>query len=253
MKIRIIMFLVSLGILDAFSASPSKTQIIRLVQNERFPMASASLPYGGFACRVAKEAFALHGHKMTIAWHPTKRVLIMVKKGAADMSLGWRKTPERESSFTFNDAPLISSATSFYYLKGTDFTWNTIQDLSMFRIGYRIGAKTVPKAFWDAVNSGDLVLDKVATDQLNVKKLMTRRIDVMIGNPITTPFLLKKMLTPEQQSQITVHPKPLLEDKYYAVFNKQFSPKLIQTFDDGIRQLRENGLFEKWRIEALQQ
>ena len=42
-----------------------------------------------------------------------------------------------------------------------------------------------------------------------------------------------------------MHPKPLHGVHGYAVFNKRLAPHLMHAFNDGLRQLRENGRFDQ--------
>ncbi len=40
---------------------------------------------------------------------------------------------------------------------------------------------------------------------------------------------------------------------HIAIFNKRLSPRSIEAFNDGIRQLRESGQFSQWVKEALEE
>ena len=253
MKKRIRLLSVLIGTFVMMVGGNSWAKTIRLVQTELFPLASSSLPHGGFACRVAAAAFALHGHDVRIGWYPVRRAFLMVQNGEADISIGWRKTPEREQLFMFNDTPIVASSVLLYYRKGTGFHWDAIGDLKKYRLGYVIGVESLPDVLLMAEKSKAVFIDRVATFELNIKKLLTHRIDAMIGSPFTTPSQMKRMLTVEERSQIAVYPKPLLVEDYYAVFNKQLPPQLVAEFNDGILQLRRNGKLDRWLTEALEQ
>jgi len=133
------------------------------------------------------------------------------------------------------------------------FDWETLDDLKGLRIGDKIGNMGAGEAFLAAEKSGELTVERVPTDEQNLKKLLAGRIDAMVGTPMGIQAILKAMFSPEEQARIVAHPKPLRDVRAYAVFNKQFSPQLIQTFNDGIRQLRESGQYDQWFSEALQQ
>lgn len=241
-----------LGVVAGMLAWEVNAEPLRLAQHEVFPLASEALPKGGFACRIVSAALALSDRQMTINWYPSRRALMMVERGAADMSLGWRKTPEREQTVIFSDKPLIDSSILLFYRKDSPFDWDTIGDLHGLRFGYLIGRQSLPQEFLDAENAGELTVERVGVEEQNIRKLLAGRIDAIIGSPLSIPFILKARFSPEEVAQVAAHPKPLFEDGYYVVFSKQLSLRAIKDVNDGIQQLRENGQFDRWLSEALQ-
>lgn len=240
------------GVNGCFFKRQAAADPVRLAQYEVYPLASKKLPGGGFACNIVREAFALHGQKVETRWYPTKRALSIVKKGVADISLGWKKTPERETEFIFSSKPLVESSTLFYFRKDRAFEWNTIEDLKGLRIGFIIGAVSVSDDFLAAEAAGEITVDRVNTNIQNIKKLLAGRIDAMVGSPFNIPYIIKKEFSSEEQSRIVAHPKPLIKSHYYAVFYKQLSPRLIHAFNDGINQLRKSGKYDQLLYQALQ-
>jgi polar amino acid transport system substrate-binding protein len=225
---------------------------IRWVQYNASPYAAEDLPAGGFWCQLVKEALALHGHDVTIEWPPLKRAFAMVEKGTADLSLGWLKTPDREKMVLFSEEPVASSPVVLFHRKDAAFNWNTLDDLKGLRIGDRLGNVNGGKAYLAAEKAGKITVERVPTDQQNLKKLLMGRIDVIVGAKSMIESVLRVNFSPEEQSRIAIHPKPLHVVHGYAVFNRQLSPQLIHAFNDGMRQLRENGRIDQLARETLQ-
>lgn len=251
MKHLLCTVLAAAGIFIVFLTSNTGAETIRLAQYEVLPLTSQKLPGGGFGCRITKEALAFHNHSIEIHWYPLKRAITLVEKGDADISLGWRKSKAREKKVIFSDTPLVDTSVVFFYRKDKPFDWETLEDLYGLKIGYVIGGISATDAFLAAEKGGKLTVDRVPTEQQNIRKLLAGRIDVMVGSTLITPFNLKEILSPEERAQIIVHPKALLEARYYAIFSRQVSPHIIHAFNDGIEQLRKNGQYELRLSEAL--
>ena len=225
---------------------------IRWVQYNASPYAAEDLPAGGFWCQLVKEALALHGHDVTIEWVPLKRSFAMVEKGKADLSLGWLKTPGREKAVLFSDEPVASSPVVLFYRKDRVFDWEALDDLKGLRIGDRLGNVNGGKAYLAAENAGLLTVERVPTDEQNIKKLLMGRIDVIVGAKSMIQGVLRIKFLPKEQSRVAIHPKPLHVVHGYAVFSRQLSPRIIHAFNDGMRQLRENGRLDQLFRETMQ-
>jgi polar amino acid transport system substrate-binding protein len=227
-------------------------ETIRWVQYNVSPYAAEHLPAGGFWCQLVREALALRGHDISIQWYPLKRAFAMVENGAADLSLGWLKTPEREKAVLFSDRPVARSPVVFFHRRDKAFDWETLEDLKGLRIGDRLGNVNGGKTYLAAEKAGVINVERVPADEQNLKKLLLGRIDVIVGAESMIEGVLRDRFLPQDQSKITKHPKPLHVVEGYAVFNRQLAPHLIHAFNDGIDQLRENGRFEQLSRETLQ-
>jgi polar amino acid transport system substrate-binding protein len=229
-----------------------QAETLRWVQYNVSPYAAEHLPAGGFWCQLVREALALRGHDISIQWYPLKRAFAMVENGAADLSLGWLKTPEREKAVLFSDRPVARSPVVFFHRRDKAFDWETLEDLKGLRIGDRLGNVNGGKTYLAAEKAGVINVERVPADEQNLKKLLLGRIDVIVGAESMIEGVLRDRFLPQDQSKITKHPKPLHVVEGYAVFNRQLAPHLIHAFNDGIDQLRENGRFEQLSRETLQ-
>jgi len=232
-------------------AASAVADTLRWAQYDASPYAAEHLPAGGFWCRLVKEAVALHGHEVSVRWYPLKRAYSMVEQGNADLSLGWLKTPERQKAVLFSDQPVASSPVALFHRKDAAFDWERLEDLRGFRIGDRLGNVNGGQAYMTAEKSGVLTVERVPTDLHNLKKLLLGRIDVIVGAESMILGVLQANFTEQEQALIVRHPKPLHVVHGYAVFTKGLAPHLIHAFNDGIRQLHENGRFDQLSREAL--
>lgn len=226
-------------------------ETIRVAMHEIPPMASEHLPDGGFYARIVKEVFALNDIEFSINWYPLKRAYFLLERGEADLALGWSKVPGRELVFTFSEEPLAEALILFFYRKVSPFDWETLEDLKGLTIGDRIGSKAGGKVYLAAEKAGTIKVERVSKEELNVKKLLIGRIDVMIGDSISMPAILKYQFSQEERVRIVAHPLPLRIIQGYAIFNKQVSPRIIEAFDKGMRQLREKGKYKQLLDNAL--
>lgn len=246
---RLIILLIGFSII--FFKGDTGAETLHMAQYEVLPLTSQKMTGGGFGCIIAEEALSLHNHNLTIHWYPLKRAITLVEKGEADISLGWRKSKERERKVIFSEKPLLDSSVVFFYRKDKPFDWETLEDLYGLKIGDIIGSISVTGAFLAAEKAEKLTVDRVPTENQNIKKLLAGRIDIMIGSALTTPFTLEAMFTREEREQLAMHPKTLVEGRYYAIFSKQLSPRVVQAFNDGIEQLRQNGQYSQMLSQAL--
>jgi polar amino acid transport system substrate-binding protein len=175
----------------------------------------------------------------------------MVENGAADLSLGWLKTPDREKVVHFSDEPVASSPVALFHRRTTALDWDDIEDLKGLRIGDRLGNVNGGQEYLAAEASGVLTVERVLTDEQNLRKLLMGRIDVIVGAESMITAVLQSQFTPQERAEIAIHPKPLHVVYGYAVFNRQLAPHLMRAFNDGMRQLRESGRFDQLSRELL--
>lgn len=243
--------LAATAVVWAFLAGCAFAETIRWAQYDASPYAAEHLSSGCFWCKLVKEALALHGHDVSIRWYPLKRAFAMVEQGKADLSLGFLKTPERQRVVLFSEEPVASSPVSLFYRKDTAFDWERLEDLSGLRIGDRLGNVNGGPAYLAAEKSGGLTVERAPTDLHNLKKLLLGRIDVIVGAESMILGVLQANFTEQEQAKIVKHPKPLHVVHGYAVFTKSLAPHLIQAFNDGMRQLHENGRFDQLSRETM--
>jgi len=218
---------------------------LRITVGEWPPYFSESLKYGGVTPHIARQVFALEGIEAEYGWFPWKRGLEYARKGTWDAALGWARTPDREKDLIFSDTILITRNV-FFHLKETPFDWQTIDDLSNYRIGGVIGYH-YSNSFAAAVRDGRIEVERTSSETQSLRKLLAGRIDVFVSNMDVGYFYLNGNFTPEEIARITVHPVPLETNELHLAINrkKENSRELLERFNRGLRQMKETGEFDR--------
>lgn len=253
--------LFSLFILAAFAAIPLKAvsaqegdrTIIRLTNGEWPPYSSEYLPHYGFFSRVVSEAFRINGYQVEYAFYPWKRAYELAAKGAFDGSVTWAPTPERQQDFRFSD-PVIESKKVFFHLKNHPFHWQTLEDLTAYRIGVTSGY-TYGRKFDEAWKTGDLNIQEVTSDAQNIRKLLLKRIDTFPMEIAVGYALIRDFLPPGGTRAITHAPKPIVVTPIAVAISRQLPPKridaILHSLNRGLKTLRQQGVYDRYKKEML--
>ncbi len=89
---------------------------------------------------------------------------------------GWRASPEH---FLYSDA-VVPSKFAFFHLKGSNFDWNSYEDLRGIRIGGTL-EYAYSKEFDAAEKAGIIKTNRAPSDEIGLKKLLKGRIEVFPG------------------------------------------------------------------------
>ncbi len=239
-----------LCLIISFSGVTFAQETIRLSTAEFAPFTSKSLKYNGVINRVITEAFALEGVKVEYTWYPWKRAYRAAKEEDFDGSSYWYKTPEREKDFLFSDV-VTKSTYAFFYIKGSPFNWNTLEDLQGMPIGGTIGY-FYKEMFEPLEKSEKLEVHWVPKDEHNLKKLIKNRIKIFPSNIDVAFDLLQNHFTPKEIQSFTYHPKPLRESSAYLILSKKVKRNLrmLKLFNKGLKRLKASGQYDQFFEES---
>ena len=136
--------------------------------------------------------------------------------------------------------------TVLFYLKKKAFDWQSIQDLKGLKIAGRLGY-TYGEKFDAAIDAGTFKFERVDKDEINFKKLLAGRVDLVISVLNAGEESLKKEFTPEQVSQVTYHQTPARIAGYHLLLTKELpeNEALMKKFDEGLKKIQANGTFDK--------
>lgn len=191
---------------------------------------------------VVDEIFRELGIETDIAVYPVSRGLFMVAEGEVDAFFSLKKTEERQSTMLFTETPLIQQQFVFFTRADSGIEWNgDFYDLA----GYRIGiAKNTSygRLFDDAVRSGALQnLEVVNSFELNFKKLLAGRIDLVVNSRDVGNAILRK-LNAEKQVRVLV-PQVETVESYFAFTRKRDHKELAYRFDQELALMIEDGRY----------
>ncbi len=160
------------------------------------------------------------GEQIQIKLYPWKRAFVSAEKGLGGV-IGVSKTEARLQQFDYS-APIYDDNINIVVLKGHEFAFNTLSDLSDRKIGVQLGASYGSEVD-AAIHSGSILAETDANHFSRLKKLLYGRIDAaFVGNG---RFGLQVLLASDpqlakHQDDFVILEKPLVHDQLYLAFAK---------------------------------
>ncbi len=237
-KFYFIFLSIFLGLIFSVPVFAEKQQITILTA-EWSPYNSEQLPSGGFLSEIVTTALARAGYQTTLEFLPWKRALKLTQIGKADALIGASYTKERVIYFSY---PNYSWKTSgqFFAHKNHQFKYKKVEDLCPAKLGVFSGSPYI-EAF-NAIKCFDI--QPVATIQQNIKKLLSKRIDIFIETKESVLFYLKTEF-PERIDEIVALSPSFKTDEIYVVFSKKLQnyQKVQADFDAEIKTMQADGSY----------
>jgi len=161
---------------------------------------------------------------------PITRGLLMVKNGDVDAFFSLKKTPERENDLLFTKVPLIQQQFVFFSNKNSHINWNgNLDDLKDYKIGI-VSMTSYGKIFDNGVKNGLFTnLDETQSFELNIKKLIAGRIDLVINSYDVGKYLIKKLNADDQL--VALEPSIETINSYLAFTKTRDYASLAEQFD----------------------
>jgi polar amino acid transport system substrate-binding protein len=231
------------------AAQTSKT--IRLTNGEWQPYLSKDAPHHGFASHIVTEAFALVSVEVEYGFFPWKRSFKLAKEGTWDGSVVWVDSDERREHFLYSDA-VVPSTFVFFHLKGSDFEWNSYEDLRGIRIGGTL-EYAYSEEFDAAEKAGIIKTNRANNDEIGLKKLLKGRIEAFPGEVMVTYAQIRDTFSQEDAALFTHHPKAINEDPMYLLLGKKVAGNeaMRDLFNEGLKRLKGSGRYDQIIADAL--
>jgi polar amino acid transport system substrate-binding protein len=126
---------------------------------------------------IVRELAQRLGVPLQVSICPLARCLDMLKRGDADLGIGYSPGPGRDPFMDFLQPPFASgSAVGFYHRAHDAIEVKRYQDLRHWQIGVAEGAHYFPRFDQDGSLAKDAAPDKIS----NFRKLLAMRVDVAI-------------------------------------------------------------------------
>ncbi|MCY1539807.1 Bacterial extracellular solute-binding protein, family 3 [compost metagenome] len=189
---------------------------------------------------------------MSWEFHPWARSLQLAERGQRAGSAVWLRNTERERQFFISD-PVVESGYYLFHRKGSNFDWQTVNDLRGLRIagtrGYDYG-----EAFQQAEARGTLQVHRITSDELGFRQLLAGRVDLFPMDKVVGFGMLHQHLSAAERAQLSFHPKPLRSDSLHLLLSREVAgnAELIERFNRGLAQLRANGKVAQYLLEVQQ-
>lgn len=150
------------------------------------------------------------------------------------------RIPEREDLFQWVGA-IAPYNTSLYKLKNKKaIQIRSLEDAKP----YEIGCSRADVITIYLQNQGFTRLQQVTDDTQNLHKLLLGRVDLIAYDEAS--FVYKVQQEGLDLSQFErIYRLDELSDKLYMAFSKSSDPQLVQKFQEGLRIIKEKGIFDK--------
>ncbi len=147
----------------------------------------------GFAVEILNYMKANSNYDFEFKARPWPRALHLVEQGQADLILTLFKTPKREQAYHFIEPSYSYEVNQFFTLVDNKVSFNgQLQQLTPYSIG------TIREYSYGNTFDQANYLNKLPAlnEQILLKLLLGKRVDIIIGNP----FVFTKMATKEKIS-----------------------------------------------------
>ncbi len=202
----------------------------------------------GFSTEIVNELIKRVGIKSKLDIYPWKRAYDLALREKNILIFTITRSEQREKLFKWV-GPIASRKIFLYRLKDRiDIKIRNLEDLKEYVTG------VVPD---DAVgqylqNIGFEVgqhLERVPTERINVKKLFMKRIDLVGNTELNMAYLVKNLGFEFYQVEKTFE-LPHGGD-YYLAFSKKTSDTIVNSFQQALGQIKQEGTYKKIKLKYL--
>lgn len=203
-----------------------------------------SRPPTGVAAEIVETALARMQTPVTFEYVPFRRALAYLQHGKADAIFTIRKTPERELSYHFSPLPLLTQDIVVFVRSDSPIHFTgDLQEL----FGYAIGVvnKISYGLEFDQLRAAQqfATLELSTSDEMNFKKLLGKRMDLLLCSRKVGLALLQQM---SSSDKVKVIGPPIGSYKSYIAFSKKtVSPERLAEFDRAMMSMERDGTLRK--------
>ena len=205
------------------------------------PYIGENLKNNGYVAEIAKKALAREGYNLEIKFYPWARTVKLAKLGKVDGYFPEYYSPEKETHFSFSDK-FPGGPLGFFKKTGRDISYNKLKDLKSYNIGVVRGYVNTEE--FD--NANYLQKESARSDLINIRKLLSGRIDLMVADKFVGKYVLKEKL-PNKVGDIEFVEPPLEYKPLYVAFVKSNNnhKKYVTAFNKGLQKIKEDGTLDK--------
>ncbi len=219
---------------------------IQITVGEWPPFISQNQQDNGFIADLIQDVLEDAGYHATFTFYPWTRAYKTAVTGRADATAVWMHKTEREQDFYYSE-PVLNEEFVFFHLKDKPFDWQSIMDLCAYNLGALLGS-SYGEAFDDALEKKQISAEFVPNTKLNFINLIAGRVDAFPLEKSVGIASMRDLLTPEQQANISFHPKRLLQNNSFLLLPKALpnSQKIMADFNQKLAEFREDGRYQSY-------
>lgn len=154
------------------------------------------------------------GYEIDFQLLPWKRCIRMIEEKSADAILDISMTEQRKKAMYFPQEKISDSASVLFYLKGKEYRYEVLEDLSGLTIGTVLGY-AYSKEFLEA---DFFTREPVKTEEQNLKKLLYGRIELFLSNKNVGLYAIHKM---KIEDKVDFLPKVVSSGENYLAFSQK--------------------------------
>lgn len=223
--------------------------VVHLATLEWMPYSGAVLPNNGVSGGAISEVAKQMGSSVKadyFTWTET------VKKGESDpLFSGYYPvyyTEERAKTGCYLSGPIGKSVTGIAYLKDTPVHWKKLADLAAWKLGIVDGYSN-GEQFDAVVKSGAQPVDRSASDTVNIKKLMSKKVPAIVIDKFTLRYMTRNTAA---KDQIVFDERPLVEQDLHVCFRRSPAGKAVQEAFNAALKKVDIPKFESAYFKALE-
>lgn len=196
---------------------------------------------------ITEECLKRMGFEATVEIIPWKRALYLVKTGGADAIIDAAFNSDRAEYLFYPDEELYEEQWYAFKRKGSPLTLDRgLKNAEQFTLGITRGFE-YGGMIQEAINSRRFKKLEIAVNyEMNIKKLIGKRFDILIGVRLTVLNLIKKMGLTDAIEIVpmteTNQPYLLSSSKTYVAFSrKTMSQDIADLFSSTLKGMKEDG------------
>ncbi|QDG76558.1 ABC transporter substrate-binding protein [Labrenzia sp. PHM005] len=194
----------------------------------------------GMGTEVVQAVLKETGREAPIRFLPWARSYQMALKTPGTLIFSILRTDEREEKFKWV-GEIAPYGVSFYHLaENTEINVRTLEDAKPLSVGVYLGDA---KAEY-LTQKGFKNLSQVEDDRFNLRKLLLGRIDLMVIDDSVIVELLRSEGVDPALVRRTM-PISDLSGHAYMAFNKDTAKDLVDSFREGLEQIKLNGTYDR--------
>ncbi len=204
----------------------------------------------GFTVDVIKLLLERTGIKGIFEMYPWARAYEMAQKEKGILIYTLAHTKDRERLFQLV-GPVVHGSDYFFKLKGRkDVIVKNLANAQRYRVGtvrdYFTHRYLTENGFEEGKN-----LEATHDDDMNVKKLVSRRIDLMILDELVFNYRVKKLGYNRDDFEKTI---VVISNDSYIAFSRQTSPDVVSQFAKALETAKKDGsyyrILEKYGVSS---
>ena len=233
----------------SFGATESKELVV--AGDDSFPpyefmdMVGGERTYRGFNADLLKAIALTTGYEIRFVPLSWSEAIKALDRGDVDAIGGMKYNRERQKHYDFSDAYLHNSLAIF--VRNHTQTITSLDDLAG-----RTVAVQENDAAYNRLKNQPLRLLATFNQEEALERLLNGEVEAVLGNRLTGEYILQRL---QRQDEVKIVGGQIDSERYGVAVRK--SDPLLAVFNSGLRQIRENGtydkLYEKWFGEMLGQ